>query len=362
MLKELSCDAFIVEDQINLYYMTGLFLSSGMLLVYPEGAHLIVDARYYELCKKESPFPIILREDKPPMTTFLAGSDLPKITTVGFSRENMTYGTFLKLQKELETFGLALKAVENPIVKLRTIKNQDEIAILSKTAALGSEGFDYLCSLLREGITEVELAVELEIFWKRKGSKTIAFDPIIAFGANSSMPHYRVGNHRLQYGDAVLIDIGVNYENYHSDMCRVVFFGEPDPKIKAIYSIVKSAQETALQKCFPGTRIGDLDASARDYIEKEGYGENFTHSLGHGVGLEIHEAPMIRNQPPYQDVILEPGMVLTVEPGIYLPGIGGVRIEDTVVITEEGHQNLTNRSKDLKVLGLKNNLTKTVEA
>jgi len=204
--------------------------------------------------------------------------------------------------------------------------------------------------MLKEGISENELAIELEIFWKRRGSKAIAFDPIIAFGSNSSMPHYRVGQRKLNTGEAVLIDIGVNLNHYHSDMTRVVFFGDPDPKIASIYEIVLKAQELALENCRPGTPIAELDASARTYIEQKGYGENFTHSLGHGVGLEIHELPLIRSQSPGADTQLEEGMVVTIEPGIYLPGIGGVRIEDTVAITRDGYENLTNRSKELSII------------
>jgi Xaa-Pro aminopeptidase len=148
----------------------------------------------------------------------------------------------------------------------------------------------------------------------------------------------------------VLIDIGVKLKGYHSDMTRVVFFDEPDPKLEEIYEIVRGAQEAALKLCKPGTRVGDLDMEARIWITDRGYGECFTHSLGHGVGLEIHELPVVRSATKHDSVVLQPGMVITVEPGIYLPKLGGVRIEDTVVITEDGHINLTNRPKELTII------------
>lgn len=345
LLQQEECDGLIVDDSINLYYLTGLYLSAGKLLVHPEGATLLVDSRYFELCKSSCPFPVELSSKTYTIQDLLKDSGIKKLA---FNSDNTTYGEFKKLESEAKN--LDLKPIGNPILKLRAVKDPEEIATLKEAAALGSEGYDYLTGLLKEGISEAELAIELEIFWKRRGSKAIAFDPIIAFGSNSSMPHYRVGQRKLNKGEPVLIDIGVNLAHYHSDMTRVVFFGEPDPKIANIYAIVLEAQEKALKFCRPGTLISELDHTARSHIEKQGYGENFTHSLGHGVGLEIHELPTIRNQGESTETVLEEGMVITIEPGIYLPGIGGVRIEDTVVITSQGHENLTNRSKELSVI------------
>ena len=153
------------------------------------------------------------------------------------------------------------------------------------------------------------------------------------------MPHYKGGSTALKKGDAVLLDIGVNWHRYHSDMTRVVFFGKPKPKILEIYEIVLAAQLAALELCRPGSKIGELDEAARDYIASKNYGEYFTHGLGHGVGLEIHEAPSVRSKGPDKNLKLEEGMAITIEPGIYLPGVGGVRIEDTVIITKKGHEN-----------------------
>lgn len=340
-LKEIACDALLVDNPISLFYLTGMDLSSGKLLVHHFSADLLVDNRYFELSQKNSPFPVFSSE-KISLTALLERPELSYMRTLAFDSENTSYRGFLELEKQLPKT-LTLVPLDNPVKKLRAIKDDSEIALLREAAALGSEGFDFVRSLLKEGISEREMAIELEIFWKRQGSRGLAFEPIIAFGANGSMPHYRAGEARLKSGQSVLIDIGVNYKHYHSDMTRVVFFGEPPKAIQEIYPIVKEAQQLAFQHCLPGTLVGEIDKAARDYIAGKGYGENFTHSLGHGVGLEIHEFPTLRNKPPSSQIPLKPGMVITIEPGIYLPGIGGVRLEDTILITEHGYENLTKR-------------------
>ncbi len=356
-IKGVDCDALLINDPVNLFYMTGLELSIGKLLIFRNGANLFVDGRYFERCQKISPFPVFLSE-KTSLGERLANPDLPPIKTLGFCVGETNYQTFLSYEKSIQELRqysngkrkTTLVPLDRPIQQIRSIKEPDEIASLQQAAELGSAGFDYVCTLLKEGITEEEVALELEIFWKRKGGKKVAFDPIIAFGSNSSMPHYRAGTSRLKKGDPVLVDIGVNLQHYHSDMTRMIFFGTPPEQISVIHSVVQHAQQHALSICKPGVLIGDVDNAARSFIEEQGYGENFTHSLGHGVGLEIHELPALRNIPPFHTVPLKPGMVFTIEPGIYIPGVGGVRIEDTIVITDDGYKNLTNRSNNAVIL------------
>lgn len=347
-LKGLACDAFLVDDAINLYYLTGIQLSAGQIAVTAQNAYLLVDNRYFELCQKNSPIPVLLSDQNKAAFTSLLENQLSSVRTVGFNSD-APYKNYQNLQECLKDISakssrnIHLLPLDNPVKKQRAIKDADEIAILKKAGKLGAEGYDFVCSLLRPGISEIELAIELEIYWKKHGGKSLAFEPIIAFGPNSSMPHYRAGNATLKQGDCVLIDIGVNYQHYHSDMTRVIFFGEPDPQLRNIYKIVQQAQRAALELCRPGTAIGDLDQAARSVIAAQGYGPNFTHSLGHGVGLEIHEFPSIRNTAPNNTFVLQPGMVITIEPGIYVPGLGGVRLEDTVAITPHSYENLTNR-------------------
>lgn len=350
LLQQAACDALLIDDQTNLYYLTGLDLSAGKLLVHAHGSVLLVDGRYFETCQKTSPFPVRLM-DASGLKSLLADKEFASIRRLAFDSEKTSFKTYTELSKLVEAMkshqlAIELIPLEAPLQTLRLIKDEGEISLLRQAADMGSQGFDFVCSLLCEGITELEVATELEIFWKRQGAKGLAFDPIIAFGANSSMPHYRAGGTKLRRGDVVLIDIGVNYRHYHSDMTRIVYFGAPDACISAIHAIVKRAQRAALALCRPGVTVGELDAAARDLIAAQGYGPQFSHSLGHGVGLDIHEYPTIKNTPPLNALPLAAGMVITIEPGIYLAGIGGIRIEDTVVITENGCENLTKRPTD----------------
>jgi Xaa-Pro aminopeptidase len=258
---------------------------------------------------------------------------------VGFDSTFTTYEAYQLLQ-ELQTPLIALK---NPLKSLREKKEPSEIGHLTKAAMLCVEGFDYVTTLLQEGISEREIVTALEIFWLQKGGERVAFTPHIAFGEGSSQPHYHSAERRLKKGDSVLIDIGVVTEHYNSDMTRVVAFGEPAEKIKEIYQYVWEAYQAATELCRPGVKIREVDRAARGLIEKKGFGEYFPHGLGHGVGLEIHEAPRIHSVGNDAERVLEEGMVLTIEPGIYLPGIGGVRLEDTLLITITGFEILTVR-------------------
>lgn len=335
LLPTLNSEAILIENPINLLYLTGLDLSAGKLVVTQTETALIVDGRYFESCQALSPCPIFLLEEMPLKKWF----SLHPIQHLAFESDKTTYQSFLNLKN---TLSCTLVPVESPIQRLRWIKDADEIDLLRTSAKLAYEGYEFVASRLQEGVKERDLALDLEFFWKKKGAKGLAFESIIAFGANSSMPHYRAGEGVLKSGMPVLIDIGVIWRHYHSDMTRVLFFGEPPPIIRTIFTIVEEAKQAAQELCKPGTCIGDLDAAARDYITERGYGKYFTHSLGHGLGLEIHESPTLRSTGPYRDTPLQEGMVITIEPGIYLPQIGGVRLEDTLLITSEGYENLTN--------------------
>ncbi len=350
-------DLLIVEDPIDLYYMTGLQLSAGKLLVDQQKATLFVDGRYREMCEKQSPYPV-RPVDKASLISWLNMPENSPVKSIGFDTSKTTYKKFLEWEElilkatanESKVPTMFLKPVDSPISPLRLIKEHEEIECLKKAGLLGSLGDDLVCSQLKEGVTEQEIAAELEIFWKRQGGQGLAFESIIAFGTNSSMPHYRPGAVPLVKGDPVLIDIGVKGYNYHSDMTRTVFFGMPTEKMSTIYQVVLEAQLKSLEICRPGTLIKELDKAARDHIISKGFGEYFSHNLGHGVGLEIHEPPTLSQTAADADKALKEGMVITIEPGIYLPNIGGVRIEDTIVITASGYENLTQRSKDLLIL------------
>jgi Xaa-Pro aminopeptidase len=342
LLTTMPCDALLIEDPTQLFYLTGLELSTGKLLITHDQACLIVDGRYYERSSQQSLY----------LVQLLKANSLKELITMyhihalGFDKHHTTYEAFLNLRDlaaelKSKSYDLEIIAVESVVQQLRLIKDEEEIVCLRNAAKLGYQGYEFLLTLLREGVTEAELAFELEFFWKKRGASRLAFDSIIAFGPNSSMPHYRAGHTKLQRHTSVLIDIGVVLTHYHSDMTRVVFFGTPPPIIQNIYSIVEEAKSRALALCRPGTLIGDLDRAAREWIASKNYQDYFTHSLGHGIGLDIHEPPTIRETGLYSTCPLQAGMVITIEPGIYLPEIGGVRLEDCVLITVSGYENLT---------------------
>jgi Xaa-Pro aminopeptidase len=327
-------DGFLVVSPIDLFYFTGLELSAGKLLISSQEALLLVDGRYIETAKQYSPVPVVLDGQM----TFMDA--IQRLKTIGVDSEKMTVQAWQDFNQMADKKFIPVQGL---ISRLRAIKDPEEITLLERAAALGSLGFDFVVSQLDQGVQENALAFQLEMFWREQGAKGVAFEPIIAFGSNSSKPHYRAGNDQLKANEPVLIDIGVELNHYHSDMTRMAVMGELGEEMKAIFDIVQEAHQRAIELVKPGTSIADLDDAARLYIDSKGYGEQFSHSLGHGIGLEVHEFPLIRRNKKNESIFLEEGMAITIEPGIYLPGIGGVRLEDTVVVTASGHKNITDR-------------------
>lgn len=336
-----SLEAFLITNPIDLFYFTGMELSLGKLLIRRSSSVLIVDGRYLEMCQKHCDVPTLLLQEK------LLFELLTDLKELGIDSETTSAQNFFDLQAEANKQKLALRPMKGIIKNLRAIKDSDEVAVLRQAAILGSEGFDYALNMLKEGVREADIALSIEYFWRNKGAKGVAFEPIIAFGEHGSMPHYRAGKTSLAPNQSVLIDIGVLNQHYHSDMTRVVFFGKVAPEIIKIRGIVQEALERACALLKPGITTGELDDAARKFIASCGYGDKFTHSLGHGVGLEIHEFPTIRRTPSTEAICLQEGMVFTIEPGIYLPGVGGVRLEDTVAITATGYENFTNKPYEI---------------
>ncbi len=320
----------MIENPLDLFYMTGLQLSLGILVVLPSKAQLFVDGRYLEFAKKNSPFPVRL------LSKEAVSSYLKPQHSLAFD----THFTSVERSEQLkELYRGIWTQIPQLLKELRVVKTAAEIKALKKSSRLLWKGFEHIRRSLKAGITEKELALSFEIFCRRAGAEKLAFDPIIAFGKNSAYPHYRGGNAKLKKGDVVLIDIGVVVDRYHSDMTRTIFFGKPDPRLVLLDSVVKKAHAAALELCKKGTKAGDLDKAARQVIEKAGLRDLILHSLGHGIGLETHEFPRIKFQGEDHDALLREGMVITIEPGLYLTGTGGIRHEDTIVITKKGYHN-----------------------
>ncbi len=331
-LKDFNLDACLVETSVDLFYLTGLKLSVGKLLVHSTDALLLVDGRYLQAAKDKSPVPVVL-DDLKEVTSFCKKHHIKQL---GFDGRHTSYDHYLRLtHQELPK----LVSKTDLFKLLRAVKSPEEIALMKKSAKLAWQGFEFVCTLLKKGVTEKELSVQFEIFCLERGAEKMAFEPIIAFGKNSAMPHYRSKNARLKSGDIVLVDIGVVLNGYNSDMTRVIFYKKPNPRLSKLYEITKEAQESALELCRPGVKLKEIDAAARKVMARENVEELFVHGLGHGIGLEAHEFPRVASQGDDKDFCLQPGMVITIEPGLYVPGKGGVRFEDTIAITETGYTN-----------------------
>lgn len=339
-------DGIIVNKLENVAYLSGFVGSSGTLLITEDAQYLLTDFRYLQQAVSQAPeFTIIDFMKEGLQKTLYQLCKKEAVNTVGFEAHFLTYNDVEKLQNEFE--GIQVAPCTEVIETLRMIKDADEIEKIAKAENIGDQAFSYILTVMKEGMTEKEIALELEFYMKKLGATHLSFDSIVASGVNSSMPHAKPTDKKIAYGDFVKLDFGCIYDGYCSDMTRTVVIGEASDKHKEIYQIVLQAQLRAIDAVKPGITGKQVDKVARDYISSKGYGENFGHGLGHGVGRYIHENPRLAAS---SETVLEPGMVVTVEPGIYIPDFGGVRIEDVVVVTETGCRNLTSSPKELIVL------------
>jgi Xaa-Pro aminopeptidase len=336
----------ILDDPINLLYLTGLHLEKARLIVGQTIGRLFVDGRFLEEAHKKSPCAVFLAEEESLFDFFMIYAKGENIK-IAFDSSSLSYSGYQKLADFFASLSkqagrnlfFEMVPIDNPLRDIRSIKSHGEISAIRRASNITWAGFEHVCAHLKEGVSEKTLALEFEIFCRQNGAEALAFEPLICFGPNSAMPHHRSDETRLKMDDIVLIDVGAKVDGYCSDMTRVVFFGKADPMLEQCYDIVKKAQNRALILCKPGEHIGAIDKAARDYIESQGFGKDFLHSTGHGVGIEVHEYPSVKFNGKDKDHPIRPGMVITVEPGIYKPGIGGVRYEDTIVITKDGYDN-----------------------
>jgi Xaa-Pro aminopeptidase len=311
-----------------------LKLSAGYLIATRDSASLFVDGRYIQMAQEKAPLAALL-EGEGKLEAYLKKERVKKL---GFDSRHVSYDRFLQLQKRCKAVKLSFIPDGHFFEVLRALKQKEEIDKMRKSAALNYQGFLYIRKLLKKGITEREVARKFEIFCLENGAEKLSFEPIIAFGANSAMPHYRSQLVPLQPGDLVLIDIGIVLDQYHSDMTRVLFFERRDPFFEHIYDVVFDAQRAALAVCRSGVHAEELDLAARKVMRKAKLEPHFLHSLGHGIGLETHEFPRLSSRGKDRKTPLRSGMAITVEPGLYFPGKGGIRYEDTVVVTSSGYE------------------------
>jgi Xaa-Pro aminopeptidase len=319
----------------NYRYLSGFSGSVCVLLITRERAVIMSDFRYRTQIRGEAPDLEYVEIVGPVEQTVCRVIEEMSIRQLAFESAHTTYRQYAHL-KSIEA--LELVPSEDWVEDLRAIKDQSELLLIEKAAAIADSAIEQVARELRAGMTENEVANRLNFLLRSEGAKKEAFDLIVASGPRSAMPHAASSERFIQEGEPVVIDIGAQFAGYHSDLTRTVWVGTINQKIAEVYEIVENAQAVAIRAVRPGMALAELDAVARSFIEQVGYGEFFGHGLGHGVGLEVHESPTVSR---FGKGEIQPGMVFSVEPGIYLPEIGGVRIEDMVVATREGCRLLT---------------------
>lgn len=347
-----SMEAAVFSDQANRFYLTGMKSSAGTVLVTKKRAWLIIDFRYLEMAEKRVKNCIIVEENRQyenglydQIRELLMQEG---ISSLSVHAEAMSHGAYTRMKEALSGISLSGSGVLAELMdQIRSEKDEEEIACHRKAQEITDMAFDHVCGYIRPGVTETDIAREIGVKMAALGSEDKHFNFIVASGPNSALPHGVATDRVVGKGDFITMDFGAVYGGYMADMTRTVALGSVTDEQRKVYETVKEAQKRAFAQIRPGAVCGDVDAAARDYIYAEGYEGCFSHGLGHSVGVEIHEQPRFREGCTQ---ILTPGVVITVEPGIYLKGRFGVRIEDTVVITKDGFENLTQSPRELILL------------
>lgn len=343
-LKENMLDAILITSPTNVYYLSNLACDPHerllMLVIKRDSVHLLVPAMEYENAKRsvDKSIDVVKYLDTEDGYSILQ-KNTGNLKYVGIEKEHLVISRLERIEKifDIQT----IISIDKLIIDMRKYKSNDEIEKMKKACELADIAINIAKENMKEGITELELKAIIE-FEMKKYAKSMSFDTIVLFGENAADPHGESGMTKLKYGDLALFDLGVYYKGYASDETRTLKFGNVNEESSKIYEIVKKANMEAIKACKPGVSFAYIDKVARDIIEKAGYGQYFTHRLGHGLGLDVHEFPDVSSK---TNDLLEENMTFTIEPGIYKPGIAGVRIEDDVVVTKDGVEVLTKYEK-----------------
>lgn len=340
-------DGLLITGSTNRRYMSGFTGSAGSLFISGNEALLLTDFRYIQQANEEAPDYDIVRYDDVYATL---GQMLSTRSgqRIGFEADKVRVSQMESMEKAVSRNGS--RAVEwvgtrDVVEQIRGIKTAVELDLLQKAIDIADDCFEHIVGYMKPGVTEREVAWQMEIFMREQGASALSFPSIVASGVNGALPHARPSDKPLAPGEFVTLDFGCVWEGYNSDMTRTVFVGEPTERDLAVYDLVLTAQKAGVAAVKPGVVAKDVDKVARDIIADAGYGDNFGHGLGHGIGMDVHEEfPRLS---PRGEVVLKPGMVASVEPGVYVPDWGGIRIEDLVVVTEDGVRVLTKSPKHL---------------
>jgi Xaa-Pro aminopeptidase len=345
LLRRSSVEAFLILDLKNIRYLTGFSGSDGALLVGAGKPVLLADGRYTAQAKVQAPGArvVLCRDKASGIADVLSARGFERIGFEPASVSVELHGALRRMAKKV-----CWKPLPSELGAIRAVKDKKEIESIRKAIRIATAALRSTLERIRPGVCERDIAIELEYAMRTKGAEAPSFDTIIASGPNSAHPHAQPGARKIRPGDFVVVDFGAVCRGYHSDETCTFVVGRAGRKHENIYAVVKEAHDRALEAVRPGVACRAVDAAARGVIEKAGYGSCFSHGTGHGLGLDVHEAPRLST---LSDAVLEEGMVITIEPGIYIPGFGGVRIEDTVLVGRGGARVLTEFSKELQVIG-----------
>jgi Xaa-Pro aminopeptidase len=344
--SELKIDALLVSALPNIRYLSGFTGDNGLLLVTPDSQTLFTDPRFTIQASEECKCAIKIAPRGPVDPYATEAIRRKKLKRVGFEASRMIYDMHRRL-KEALPLGTTLKPIGPVIENLRMVKSEEEIARIRRSVQTNSQAFEKTVQSIRPGVSESSIAAELEFQMRRLGAEKAAFETIVAAGPRSALPHARPGSQKAGVDNLLLIDMGSCQDGYMSDMTRVLFFGRVSSRMQRMYKAVLKAQLAAIAAVREGVTAEHVDRQARRVLESEGLGRAFVHSTGHGLGLEIHEPPRVGRRDKTR---LQAGMVITIEPGAYIQDFGGIRIEDTVLVTKNGCEVLTPTSKELTIL------------
>lgn len=344
LLADHELEALLVSNAVNRRYLSGFTGSSGWLVITNDEALLFTDFRYREQAPEQAAEFRVVEHGPLAIETIAETLREIGVQQLAFEQHDVSYAAYRSYEEKL---GIPLIPADTLVEKLRMVKDEQEVALIRQAAELVDRTFEHMLGILRPGMTELEAAQELEFYMRRHGADGTSFETIVASGIRSSLPHGAASSKVLKAGDFVTMDFGAYMNGYCSDITRTVVLGQATDRHREIYETVLEAQMLALEAIKPGMSGAEADEVARTFITQRGYGEYFGHGLGHGLGMEIHEEPRLSRN---GSVTLAPGMIVTVEPGIYIPRFGGVRIEDDVVVTADGVERLTTSSKQLYVI------------
>lgn len=340
-------EALFVSNVTNVRYLCGFTGSNGMLLITQQAAQFVTDGRYRTQSADQVQGAEIVVYDNPPDLgpALRKAASVLGAKSIGFEAGSVTVAKREEMQESFD--GSNLVPTKQIVEGLRAIKDAEEIDLMRTAAQMADDGFSHILDYVQQGMTERQVALELEFYMRLGGAEDVSFSPIVAAAERCALPHASPTEKVIEKGAFLLLDLGCKYKGYCSDLTRTIVMGDPDDRQRSVYEVILASNEAGIKATGPGKEAKEVDRAARDVVAEAGYLEAFSHGLGHGVGLEVHEAPTLRST---SEDLLKPGHVVTIEPGAYFPDWGGVRIEDLAVITDSGTEVLSKASKELIVL------------